>query len=149
MKSKKIKIKKIIGWREWVDLPDLAIVQIKAKSDTGAATSSLHAYDIVELENGHLQFKVHPNQHDEETVVCCEALFFEKRPIKSSNGQTEVRYLIQTSLVISGHKFHIELSLSNRSDMGFRLLLGREFLSQGFLVDSRRSFLSLKPGFND
>lgn len=141
-KKNKAKAKTIIGWREWVSLPDLGISKIKAKVDTGAKTSSLHAYDIQKIDSDHVSFKVHPVQREEDTEIVCRAKLTDHRKVKSSTGHTQERYVIQTKMLIGETEVLIEVTLTNRSEMGFRMLLGREALSKGFLVDSKKSFLN-------
>lgn len=135
--------RKTIGWREWVRLPDLGDAMVKAKVDTGARTSTLHAYDIAELERDGQQwisFRFHPNQRDEETEIAAEARVVDRRTITPSNGQSELRYVVETEVVVDGEPIAIELTLSRRDAMGFRMLLGRGALRGRFVVDPRRSY---------
>ena len=141
---RKKKEKKIVGWREWVGIPDLDIKEIKAKVDTGARTSSLHAYDIEKYKRGDsefVKFKVHPVQKSSKKTVECKAKILEYRKVKSSNGISQVRPVIETEINIMGESFVTELTLTNRDEMGFRMLIGRESLRGRFLVDSAASFL--------
>lgn len=134
----------LIGWREWVNLPDLKLHQIKAKIDTGARTSALHAVDIHLFEqDGHprVRFRVHPHQRDTQQTLLIEADLVERRQIRSSNGHAEVRPVILTPIQIHGSQWPIEITLTNRKSMGFRLLLGRQSLRDRFWVDPDRSFL--------
>jgi len=138
---------KIIGWREWIHLPQLKMKNIKAKVDTGARTSSLHAYDIERFYKGSqkwVRFKVHPDQKDTKKVVKCEAKVLEYRKIKSSNGATELRPVILTEANLGGVIWPIELTLTNRDEMGFRMLLGRASIRGEFLVDTGKSYLGIK-----
>jgi hypothetical protein len=138
----------IVGWREWIALPDLHIPDIKAKIDTGARTSALHAYDvsIVEKEDGrYARFKVHPIQRDEITCVEAEAPLVDERRVRSSSGQEEHRPVILTTAVVRGLRFHIEITLTRRDAMGFRMLLGRRALRRRFHVDPGRSYYGGKP----
>lgn len=143
----KKKVLGIIGWREWVALPDLGVDKIKAKIDSGARTSSLHAHKLKVLKKNDedwVQFYVYPQQDSSKEKVWCEAKIIEYRKIKSSNGLAEYRPVIQTTLKIMGQSWLIELSLTNRDEMGFRMLLGRTSLSRKFLIDVSKSFLTTK-----
>jgi hypothetical protein len=138
----------VIGWREWVGLPDLGIDRIKAKVDTGARSSSLHAYEIVEFElNGStwVRFKVYPVQRRASEVVETKAKVLEFRRIRSSNGKVQKRPVIVTNIDLLDITWPVELTLANRDEMGFRLLLGREAFRRRFLVDAGRSFYGGRP----
>jgi hypothetical protein len=133
----------VIGWREWVGLPDLGVAAIKAKVDTGARSSSLHAWSVEEISRHDtiwLRFTVHPIQRNDEFLVVCEAPLVGHREVRSSNGETEVRPVIATSLQILDGRCSIELTLTRRDEMGFRMLLGRSAVRRRFLVDPARSF---------
>ncbi|MEY2590001.1 MAG: hypothetical protein QOJ67_1985 [Acidimicrobiaceae bacterium] len=132
--------KPVIGWREWVGLPDLGVDWMKAKVDTGARSSSLHAWDV-EIAGDVVRFNVHPVQDDDEVVVQAEAELVEHRDVRSSNGDVEVRPVIRTVALLRGERIPIELTLSRRDEMGFRMLLGRSAVRRRFLVDPGRSFL--------
>lgn len=137
-----------IGWREWVGLPDLSIRSIKAKIDTGARSSCLHAFDIEPFIRDDCQwvrFDVHPIQRNDRLVKRCEAAVFDRRHVRSSNGLTSERFVIQTTLMLVGQRVPIELTLANRDAMGFRMLIGREAMRGRFLVDSGRSFFGGRP----
>ncbi|MDJ0599686.1 MAG: ATP-dependent zinc protease [Crocosphaera sp.] len=137
----------IIGWREWLDLPELGITEIKAKIDTGARSSALHAFHIKEIEKDGqrmVQFQVHPYQKDKETTVNCEANLLEWRNVKDSGGHKQYRPVILTPVEIGGQNWNIELTLTNRDVMGFRMLLGREGVRHRFLVHPGDSFLLSK-----
>ncbi|VXD21584.1 conserved hypothetical protein [Planktothrix serta PCC 8927] len=134
-----------IGWREWVALPSLGIGQIKTKIDTGARSSSLHAFDIQIVEfqgKQRIRFKVHPIQRDTINTVSAEVDLLEYRPVRNSGGQTELRPVILTDIELMGKRWLIELTLTNRDAMGFRMLLGRQAIRGQFLIDCRQSFLS-------
>ncbi|MEY2432615.1 MAG: hypothetical protein QOC92_2340 [Acidimicrobiaceae bacterium] len=134
--------KPVIGWREWVGLPNLGVDAIKAKVDTGARSSSLHAWDIEVDEASELvRFSVHPLQDDESIVVAATAPLIEHREVRSSNGEVELRPVIRTRAIVRGREFEIELGLSRRDEMGFRMLLGRSAIRRRFVVDPGRAFL--------
>jgi hypothetical protein len=134
--------KPVIGWREWVSLPDLGVEWIKAKIDTGAKSSSIHAWDI-EVDDGaaEVQFNLYPQQDDESFVVAVHAPLVEHREVRSSNGEVDVRPVIRTPTLVRGHAYDIELTLTSRDEMGFRMLLGRSAIRRRFLVDAGKSFL--------
>lgn len=137
---------KIIGWREWASLPDLGLPAIKGKIDTGAKTSSLHAFDIELVEKGEktfVHFKVHPLQHDFSVVIDCKALLVDRRVVSDSGGHKEERYVIRTTMVLGGIRKKIELTLSNRQTMKYRMLIGRAALKQ-FYIDPTQSYLTGK-----
>ncbi len=141
-----------VGWREWVGLPDLAIRTLKAKIDTGARSSCLHAFDIEPFQQNQqewVRFRVHPTQHSDRAVRQCQALVLDRRHIRSSNGHTSERFVILTTLNLVGESLPIELTLANRDAMGFRMLIGREALRGRFLVDSGRSYFGGRPKRKD
>ena len=134
--------KPTIGWREWVGLGELGIPWVKAKVDTGARSSSLHAWDVhVDEHGGEVRFAVHPFQHDDVLTVPVRAALVAMRDVRSSNGDVERRPAIVTTATVAGEAVPVELTLTNRDDMGFRMLLGRAALRRRFLVDAGRSFL--------
>ncbi|SMF83000.1 ATP-dependent zinc protease [Pseudobacteriovorax antillogorgiicola] len=142
------KEKMVIGWREWVQLPDLGIKSIKAKIDTGARTSSLHAFDVETFkrrEIEYVRFKVHPKQKDSKFTVKCEARILEYRLVKSSTGHSSERPVIITEIHMLGKAWDIELTLANRDEMGFRMLLGREGMRERLIVDPGKSFYGGQP----
>ena len=133
-----------VGWREWVALPSLGIPAIKAKIDTGAKTSAIHAWKVHHFKNGgieHLSFCLHPIQ-DDETEVSCMARLLDMREVTSSNGMRQRRFVIETDLQMGEAPDPIELTLTNRDDMGFRMLIGRQALRKRWLVDPAKSFLT-------
>jgi hypothetical protein len=135
----------IIGWREWVSLPELGIKAIKAKVDTGARSSSLHAFDMTFYKragNEYVKFDIHPDQKNTGKSINCHAKILEYRKIKSSNGMSEKRPVILTEIELLDQKWEIEVTLSNRDEMGFRMLVGRASIKDKFLVDSGKSFYS-------
>lgn len=134
----------MIGWREWVTLPRLCPVQIKAKVDTGAKTSSLHAHDLTLVADGgsmSAHFELHPDAGSTDGATLVVAPVVDFRTIRSSNGQTESRPVIRTECELGAERFEIDLTLTSRSSMGHRLLLGRRVLEDRFWVDPGRSFL--------
>ena len=134
----------IIGWREWIALPELEITAIKVKVDTGARTSSLHAVNIRYFKKGEksiVKFNVHPIQKDSHTTIACSAEVIDKRKIKSSNGQVDIRPIIKTPISLMDETYDVEVSLSSRDEMGFRMLLGREAIRNRFNVTTGQSFL--------
>ena len=138
----------VIGWREWVRLPELGIKQIKAKIDSGARSSSLHARDIEEFERdgeSWVRFNVHTKQRSTEKTVAAEARVIDKRSVRSSSGKASLRLVIQTKVELLGQSYDIELTLANRETMGFRMLLGREAFRGRFMIDACRSYLNGKP----
>jgi hypothetical protein len=138
----------IIGWREWVELPDLGIRRLKAKIDTGARSSSLHAIDIEKFERDgktYVRFGVHPVQKNSKKTVRCEAEVLDFRQVRSSSGHTRLRPVIVTTIEAAGESWSIQVTLANRDEMGFRMLLGREATRGRFLVDSGRSYYGGQP----
>ena len=138
----------IIGWREWVKLPDFGVRWIKAKVDSGARSSSLHATSIEEfIKDGQewVRFNVHPWQKKIDRVVQVEAPVLEYRSIRSSSGVASRRPVIVTTVVILGRRCSMEVTLANRSKMGFRMLLGREAFRGLFLLDAGNSYFGKTP----
>jgi hypothetical protein len=142
-----------IGWREWVGLPELGVDAVKAKIDTGARTSALHAWKIEPFRRGGMlwvKFEVHPIQRSDARKVICEARATDERTVRNSGGGVERRYIIETELKLGDHVWPIELALTNRDQMGSRMLLGRTALGRRALIVPNRSFLAsprspLKP----
>lgn len=138
----------IIGWREWVSLPELGIARIKAKIDTGARSSCLHTYEMETYQidqQPFVRFKVHPIQRHEEFSVTCEAPIHDVRSVRSSSGEATDRIVIQSLVRWMGQTWKIDVTLNNRSEMGFRMLIGREAVRNRLLVDSGRSYLGGRP----
>ena len=133
-----------LGWREWVGLPALGIASIKAKVDTGARTSALHAFELRTFsENGieRVEFKIHPNQRDNETVITCVTDVLDSRQVTDSGGHREDRCVILTDLTLGTGSWPIEVTLTSRDDMRFRMLLGRTAISRRARVDPARSYV--------
>ena len=142
----------VIGWREWVGLPELGIDAVKAKVDTGARSSALHAFDVKVFERDSLwlvRFKVHPLQRDSRRMVALVAELFDERQVRNPGGRLELRPVIQTAVELMGQRWPIELTLTNRDAMGFRMLLGRRAVRGKFAIDSGRSFLGDKTEQSD
>ncbi|MGB0599757.1 MAG: ATP-dependent zinc protease [Rubripirellula sp.] len=138
----------VIGWREWVGLPDLGIKRIKAKVDTGARSSSLHAFDLCDFDRDDEQwvrFRIHPVQRKVDRTVEAEARVLEYRSVRSSSGKASMRPVIITNIVLLGVSWPVELTLANRNEMGFRMLLGREAFRKRFVVDAGNSYYAGKP----
>jgi hypothetical protein len=136
------------GWREWVSLPDLGVPWIKAKLDTGARSSAIHAFDLEEFERDGVtwvRFSVHPWQRTSEEAVGVELPVHDRRAVRSSSGHADERYVVLLRVRLLDRTDTTEMTLSRRDEMGFRLLIGREALRQGFLVDSGRSYLGGRP----
>ncbi|QTX03467.1 ATP-dependent zinc protease family protein [Agromyces archimandritae] len=131
----------VAGWREWVSLPDAGVPWIKAKLDTGARSSALHAFDIEEAAGGRVRFSIHPWQDSDADAVELELPVLGRRSVRSSSGHVAERVVVRLSVVLLGRAVDAEVTLTNRDEMGFRMLIGREALRQGFLVDPGASFL--------
>jgi hypothetical protein len=133
-----------LGWREWVSLPDIGIRQVKAKVDTGARTSALHAFELrpySEQGRDRVEFRMHPIQKDDNTIVTCNADIIDTRTVTDSGGHKEDRYVIETTLGIGKHAWPIEITLTSRDDMLFRMLLGRTAIKNRAWVNPARSYL--------
>lgn len=140
----------IAGWREWVGLPDVGVPWIKAKLDTGARSSALHAFDVEEFVRTDetdgaaidwVRFRVRPWQRSENDIAVIECPVHDRRVVRSSSGHSEERIVVLLDISLFGRTITAETTLSNRDQMGFRMLIGREALSRGFLVDAGKSFL--------
>ena len=140
-----------MGWREWVALPDLNLLAIKAKIDTGARTSALHAFKVKRIHRAdcdRVQFSLHPIQRNRDVILECEAPLLDERAVCNSGGHWEKRYVIQSHLAVGQRKLPIEITLTDRDNMRFRMLIGRQALQQyeNLLLDPSRSYLA---GLND
>jgi len=127
-----------------VSLPGAKVQWIKAKLDTGARTSSLHAFDLEEVrrdDDDFVRFGIHPWQDTGEDAVVVELPIHDRRHVRSSSGHAEERIVVLMDIVLQGRSVTAEVTLTNRDEMGFRMLIGREALRQGFVVDSARSFV--------
>jgi hypothetical protein len=134
-----------IGWREWVSLPGLDIPAIKAKIDTGARTSTLHAFDIKAYEGEAcklITFSIRPLQRRKKLILRCQAALLERRMVSDSGGHRELRYVIQTPVTLGGRIWPIEITLTDRGSLRFRMLLGRTAIRGRYLVDPEKSYLT-------
>jgi len=135
--------KPVIGWREWVRFPDLGVDAIKAKVDTGARTSSLHAFNLkVFRKDGmdYVRFVIHPEQDSAHPAIPAELPLLARRKVKDSGGKTELRPVVEATVELMGVRWPIELTLTRRDAMGFRMLLGRQAIRRRFVVDPGASF---------
>jgi hypothetical protein len=137
-----------VGWREWVALPGAGVPWIKAKLDTGARTSAIHAFELEEfMRDGAewVRFSVHPWQGSDQDEVPVETEVVDRREVRSSSGHSEERAVVSMDIGLHGQVVPAEVTLSRRDEMGFRMLIGRQALSQGFVVDSAQSYLGGRP----
>jgi hypothetical protein len=138
----------VAGWREWVGLPGIGIPWIKAKLDTGARSSAVHAFDLHPFERDGVEwvrFSIHPWQRSAEDAVEVELPVHDRRAVRSSSGHAEERYVVLMQIRLLEQTVTAEVTLSRRDEMGFRFLIGRQALRQGFLVDSSRSYVGGRP----
>lgn len=138
----------VLGWREWVALPGLGVRAVKAKIDTGARSSALHAFDIdVVHRRGapHVRFSIHPVQRSDRDAVDVEAEIVDERLVRSSTGHGQLRYVVLMDMELMGRCFTSEVTLAKRDQMGFRMLLGREALRGRFFVDPSVSYRAGRP----
>ena len=134
----------IVGSEEWCSFDELGVPAIKARVDSGARTSSIHAFNIQSLKKDGMpwvSFEVHPLQQNRSTIIRCESEVIDRRIVKSSSGESEKRYVIKTEVCLGDRTWPIEVTLTNRDSMGFRMLLGREAMENRILVDPAASFL--------
>lgn len=140
----------VIGWREWIRLPELGIEHIKAKVDTGARTSALHTFDLEPYDDNGVRmvrFKVHPVQHKLEPEVECRCPVLDERLVTDSGGHQEQRIVISTLACLEDYCWEIEITLTNRDSMRFRMLLGRTAMAGRFLVNPKVSYrIGRRPG---
>ncbi len=137
-----------LGWREWIVLPMLGGALVKAKVDTGARSSSLHAFDVERFLKGGapwVRFQIHPLQRNSRKSIEAQAAVLEHRYVRSSGGHTSYRPVIITPIELGGQRWDVELTLASRDAMGFRMLLGRQAIRTRFVVDPGRSYLASLP----
>lgn len=144
----------VFGWQEWVELPGLGLPAVLAKVDTGARSSAIHAFMIEpygRTGKPRVRFGVHPVPERPDIVVFCSAELVDQREITSSNGETELRYIVRTPLRIGGQEWPIEISLTNRESMQYRMLVGRKALHDNIIVDPNQSCVQgeLSPDLYD
>jgi hypothetical protein len=147
MATKRTRRYRVVGWREWIALPRLGVDRIKVKIDTGARTSALHAFDLEQFERDGarwVRFRIHPSQRDETISIPVEVPIVDERWIRSSSGHAELRPVIETELQLEDERWPIEVSLTRRDVMGFRMLLGRQALKGRVFVHPGRSYLARK-----
>ncbi len=140
--------KAIIGWREWVQLPEFGVSEMKAKVDTGADSSSLHAFNIEGFERGGqpwVRFEIHPRQRKHTPSFECEAPVIGEKKVKNPGGRAETRPVIRTTVVVAGVELSAKVNLTTRDEMTFRMLLGRRTVRGKFVVDPGRSYLGERP----
>ncbi len=134
----------VAGWNETASLPELGVDSIRVKLDTGAKTSALHAFNVSEIQKDDqawVEFEIHPLQNNDTYVVKCSSPISDIRHVKSSNGQKEKRYVIFTILKVGSDEWPIEITLTNRDQMSFRMLLGRSAMKNHLLVDPQKTYL--------
>lgn len=134
----------IVGWREWISLPELKIDRIKAKIDTGARTSVLHAFQLNLFEDKGVKmvdFSIHPDQYSKERVIQCSSFLHDIRGVTDSGGHKELRPVIKTGIKLGQYTWQIEITLTNRDDMRFRFLLARSGVPKNFLISTSSSYL--------
>lgn len=137
-----------IGWREWVALPELGVPAIQAKVDTGADSSSLHAFNQKRFEKDgvpYIRFDIHPRKRSKSQSVTCEAPIVMERKVKNPGGRSELRPVISTAVVVNGVPIRALINLTERDEMTFRMLIGRRTLRGKFVVNPGRSYLGPKP----
>ena len=143
---------KLIGWSEWASLPELAVERVKVKVDTGARTSALHAVNLAtEMRDGQewISFTLHPLQENTQVALTCTAAVKEYRTVRDSGGHEESRAVIDTAIEVGGEEWPIEVTLTDREHMAFRMLLGRSAIKNKFYVDPNNEYLITSPEATD
>ena len=144
-RKKLLKDKTVVGWREWFALPELGLPAIRAKIDTGAKTSSLHAFNIKIIKKGEerfAQFDIHPMPKHKNITATCRAPLVDRRFVTDSGGHREKRYVIKTPILVNDKLYNIEITLADRETMVFRMLLGRQAMHiAGIVVAPGKSHL--------
>ena len=138
----------VVGWREWVALPQAGLDWVKAKVDTGARSSAIHAFDLEVWEQDGaewVRFSIHPWQRTREDSVDVELPIHDRRRVRSSTGHVQERYVVLIDVTLVDRTVTAEVTLTSRDQMGFRMLIGREALRQGYLIHSGRSYLGGRP----
>ena len=138
----------LLGWREWVALPHLNINELKAKIDTGARSSALHAFSIEPYrKNGQrwVMFSIHPQQKNTDTFIECHSPVKDRRIVTDSGGHKQRRYVIETELILGSSMLRAEITLTNRDSMLFRMLIGRTTINTRFIIDPNASYLQGIP----
>lgn len=126
-----------VGWKEWAALPELGVDAIEVKVDTGARTSAIHSFDLEPFEkDGHtyVRFGLHPDRHSQDPEIYCESRVVDQRVVSDSGGHKEMRYVIETPIVMGDQQWPIQITLTSRENMAFRMLLGRQAMRQRIVV---------------
>lgn len=150
-RAKKRPEKQVIGWREWLAIPELQVTKIKAKVDTGARSSSLHAFDMQSFTrdgDDWIRFSIHPLQDDSKLTHRVEAPMIDRRKVRPSTGEAKIRPVIEARVALGDCVWPIEITLVRRDMMGFRMLLGRQALRGRYVVDAGRSFVAGEPAIS-
>lgn len=138
----------VLGWREWVAMPALNIDKIKAKVDTGARSSALHAFVIEPYHRGKsawVMFAIHPDQRNDERIIECHAEVKDRRIVSDSGGHKQRRYVIETPVILGPQLWSAEITLTNRDCMRFRMLIGRTLMRGRYTINPGASYLQGKP----
>lgn len=128
-----------VGWKEWASLPELGVTAIEIKVDTGAKTSAIHSFDLEPFEKDgqtYVRFGLHPDRHSVENEIYCEAKVVDQRVVSDSGGHKELRYVIETPIVLGDQQWPIQITLTSRENMAFRMLLGRQAMKNRILVQA-------------